>query len=54
MLRIIHSFGKHFSFHLQGECTVVGRFWKLYIGQAVGDDLDLMVLIGGVEERFTE
>jgi hypothetical protein len=24
-------------------------FWQYYIGQAVGGELDLMVLIGGVE-----
>jgi hypothetical protein len=25
MLRIIQRFGRHCSFHLQGECVVVGR-----------------------------
>jgi hypothetical protein len=25
-------------------------FWKPYIGQAVGGELELMVLIGGAEE----
>jgi hypothetical protein len=29
---------------------MVKRFWKPYIGQA-GGELDLMVLIGGEEER---
>jgi hypothetical protein len=29
---------------------VVGHFWKPYIEQAVGGELDLMVLIGGMEE----
>jgi hypothetical protein len=29
---------------------MVARFWKPYIGQA-GGELDLMVLIGGAEER---
>jgi hypothetical protein len=29
---------------------IVGRFWKPYLGQAVGGELDLMVLIGGAEE----
>jgi hypothetical protein len=51
MLRIIHRFGKHCSCHLQGECVVVGRFWKPYIGQEVGGELHLMVLTGGAEER---
>jgi hypothetical protein len=50
MSRIIQHFGKHCSYHLQGECVVVGC-WKLYIGQAVGGelDLDLMVVIAGAE-----
>jgi hypothetical protein len=26
---------------------MVGLFWKLYIGQPVGGELDLLVLIGG-------
>jgi hypothetical protein len=30
---------------------VVGRGWKPKKGQAMGGDLDLMVLIGGAEER---
>jgi hypothetical protein len=51
MLRIIQRFGKHYSCHLQGDCVEVGRIWKPYIGQAVGGELDLMVLIGGAEER---
>jgi hypothetical protein len=51
MLRIIQCFSKHCSYHLQGECVEVGDFWKPYIGQAVGGELDLMVLIGGAEER---
>jgi hypothetical protein len=53
MLRIIQRFVKHCSCHLQFECEVVGHFGKLYIGQAVGGGLDLMVLIGGAEERAT-
>jgi hypothetical protein len=44
MLRIIY-FGKHCTCHIQGECIVVGRFWKPYIGQAIGGDLDFMVLV---------
>jgi hypothetical protein len=30
---------------------MVGRFKQSYIGQAVRGELDLMVLIGGAEER---
>jgi hypothetical protein len=30
---------------------MVGSSWKPYIGQAVGGELDLMMLIGGVEEQ---
>jgi hypothetical protein len=26
-------------------------FWKPYVGQAAGGELDMMVLIGGAEER---
>jgi hypothetical protein len=48
MLRIVR-FGKHFSFHLQGEHVVVGRFWKPW--QAVGGEWDVTVLIGGAEEQ---
>jgi hypothetical protein len=51
MLKIIQRFGKHCICHLQGEYVMVGRFWKPYIGQAIGGELDLMVLIGGAEER---
>jgi hypothetical protein len=36
MLKIIQRFGKHCSFHLQGEY--------------VSEELDLMVIIGGAEE----
>jgi hypothetical protein len=50
MLGIIHCCNKHCSHHFQGECIVVGCFWKPYIGQAVGDKLDMMVLIGEAEE----
>jgi hypothetical protein len=48
-LRIIKRFVKHCNCHLQGEHVMVGRFWKPYIGQAVGGELDLMVLIVGAE-----
>jgi hypothetical protein len=51
MSRIIKHFSKHCSCHLQGECVVVGHFWKPHTGQVVGGELDLMVLIGGMEEQ---
>jgi hypothetical protein len=51
MLKIIQRFGKHSSCHLQGKYVMVGRFWQPYIGQAVGAELVLMVLIGGAVER---
>jgi hypothetical protein len=51
MSKIIESFGKHCSCHLQGECIKVGCFWEPCIGQAVGGEFDLVVLIGGAEER---
>jgi hypothetical protein len=38
MLRIIQRFDKQCSCHLQGECVVVGHFWKPYIGQEVGGE----------------
>jgi hypothetical protein len=47
---IIQAFGKHLSCHLQGDCVMVGSFWKPYIGQAVSGELHLMVLIGVAEE----
>jgi hypothetical protein len=50
MFRIFQCFGKHCSCHLQGECVLVGHFWKPYIGQAIHGELDLIVLIGGAEE----
>jgi hypothetical protein len=30
---------------------MVGRFWKPYIGRALGDEFDVMLLIGGAEDR---
>jgi hypothetical protein len=30
---------------------MAGRFCKPYIGQAVGGELDFIMLIGGAEER---
>jgi hypothetical protein len=51
MLKNIQCFGKHCSCHLQGKSVTVGHFWQSYIGQAVGGELDLMVLIGGAREH---
>jgi hypothetical protein len=58
MLRIIQRFGKHCCCHLQGECVVVGHFWKPYIEQAVGSELELVarrrgLLSNGRREKFT-
>jgi hypothetical protein len=30
---------------------MVGRFWKPFIGQALGREFDLVVLIGAADER---
>jgi hypothetical protein len=49
MWRIVQRFSKHCSCYLQGECVVVGRFWKPFIGQALGGGLDLMVPTRGAE-----
>jgi hypothetical protein len=51
MLKVIQRFGKLSSRHLLVECAEVGHFWKPCIGQSVGGEKDLMVLIGGSEER---
>jgi hypothetical protein len=63
MLKIILHFSKHCSCNLQGESVMVGCLWhqgesvmvgclwQSYIGQAVGEELDFMVLIGEAEER---
>jgi hypothetical protein len=32
MLKVIRSFGKHRSCHLQGKHVLVCRFWQSYIG----------------------
>jgi hypothetical protein len=51
MLNVIQRFGEHFSRHLQGECVLVGCFWKPYIEQAVRGEWDVTKQIGGVGER---
>jgi hypothetical protein len=47
MESINQHFSKPYSYHLQDEC-MVGKFLKPYIVQAVGDNLDFMVLADGV------
>lgn len=37
------------DYYLWGECVVDRGFWKTYIRQAIGDELGLMALTGGVE-----
>jgi hypothetical protein len=44
MLRIIQCFGRCCSCHLQGGSVEVGHFWKPYMGQALGGELNSMVL----------
>jgi hypothetical protein len=51
MLKNIQHFGKQCSWHLQGDYVMNGRFWRPYVGQAVGSEMDFVVLIGGGEER---
>jgi hypothetical protein len=38
MLNVIQRFGKHPSCHLQGECLLVGCFWKPYIEQVISGE----------------
>jgi hypothetical protein len=51
MLKIIQRFSKHCNCHLQGFHVMDGRFWQPYIGHAVGEELEMIVLIGGAEDR---
>jgi hypothetical protein len=51
MLKVVQHFSKHSSCHLQGECLLVGYFWKSYIGQAVGAVQDVMNLTSRAEEQ---
>jgi hypothetical protein len=46
MLKIIQCFGRHCSCHHLGEYVIVGYFQQA----VVGGELDLIVLIGGVEQ----
>lgn len=48
-MNTIKSFIKHCNCYLQGECVAAGQIWQPYIGQAVGVELESMVLTGGVE-----
>lgn len=50
MLRIVQRFGKQCSYHFQGEFLGVGRFWKLYKGQAVGGELVKTALFSGADD----
>jgi hypothetical protein len=45
------AFWQTLQLHLQVDYVMVGHFWKPYIGQAVGGELDFMVLIYGAEEQ---
>jgi hypothetical protein len=48
----LSSFDKERSCHLQGKYVLMARnFWKPFIGQVVGGELDVIVLTGGAEER---
>jgi hypothetical protein len=51
MSRINQRFGKECSCHLQSGYVMCGRFRKPHIGQAVGGELDFVVLIYGAQER---
>jgi hypothetical protein len=53
ILSFIQLFGKHCNCLLQSEYVKVGRFWRPYVGQAVGCKLDLVVMIVGAEELPT-
>jgi hypothetical protein len=49
MLKVTQHFS---SCHFQDEYVLVGHFQKLYIGKAVGGELDVMVqIIGGATKR---
>jgi hypothetical protein len=50
MSKITQRFGKHCSFHLQDEYVMLGHSWKSYIGETVGEEFDLMVLIDAAVE----
>jgi hypothetical protein len=51
ILIIVEHFGRHCSCHPQGDCVDAGRFWMSCVGQAVDNELDLMMLIGGPKQR---
>jgi hypothetical protein len=51
MLKIIEHFSKNCIFCLQSEYVMVGRFWQPSVGQTVGDELHLMMLISGPERQ---
>jgi hypothetical protein len=51
MLKINQHFSKHCSCNFQSEYVMAGHFCKSYIRQAVGSELDLVVLTGRAEEQ---
>jgi hypothetical protein len=51
MLKVIQRFGELCSCHLQGECVLVGCFWKPFFEQVVSGEWDVTKQNGGVEER---
>jgi hypothetical protein len=52
MLELSKRFGKHYNFHLQGECILVGGFGNLMYGrQLAAGESYVMELIGGAKER---
>jgi hypothetical protein len=59
MLRVVQCFGKHFSCHLQGDCSLIvtnqacngWSFLADLLRHGVDGALDVMELIGGTEEQ---
>lgn len=51
VLIIMQRFGRNFSCHLQDECIIIWDLWKPSVWWAIGEELHLMVLIGGVRRR---
>jgi hypothetical protein len=54
MLKILRRYDIHCSFHLQGECVMVGRCWQPYRGQAVRGELHLVVVVGAGESYLRQ
>jgi hypothetical protein len=49
MWKITQRFVKHCSCHFHHDYVTAGHCWQPYVGEAVGGDLDSLVLIGGAE-----